>query len=107
MSNHFVQLVIDGGELHTAFVCTAPGDAVCRRRPSDFDDVQRESWAAAEATKAGYPCWAEDWVEAVGLPDAIAARPDGVLASVPVSIRYDEGVHITPESSNSEGSDRG
>lgn len=96
MSDHFVQLTIQSGELHPAFVCTAPGDAACRRRPDDFEDGARESWSAEEATKAGYPCWAVEWVEAVGLPDAIFAHPDGVLVSVPVEIRYSEGVEVIP-----------
>jgi hypothetical protein len=105
---HFVQLTIQGGELHPAFVCTAPGDAVCRRRPSDFEDGARESWSAEEATEAGYPCWAVDWVEAVGIPDAIFAHPDGVLASIPVNIRYSEGVEVTPVPFTTEQeSDRG
>lgn len=96
MSDHFVQLTIQSGELHPAFVCTAPGDAACRRRPDDFEDGARESWSAEEATKAGYPCWAVEWVEAVGLPDAIFTHPDGVLVSVPVEIRYSEGVEVIP-----------
>lgn len=83
--HHHVQLVIEHGELRRKFVCTAPEDAPCRRRPENF-----------EATKAGYPCWAVDWVEAVGIEDAILAFPDQVLASVPVEIRYSEGVEITP-----------
>lgn len=96
MSDHFVQLTIQSGGLHPAFVCTTPVDAACRRRPDDFEDGARESWSAEEATKAGYPCWAVEWVEAVGLPDAIFAHPDGVLVSVPVEIRYSEGVEVTP-----------
>ena len=46
MSDHFVQLTIQSGELHPAFVCTAPGDAACRRSPDDFEDGARESWSA-------------------------------------------------------------
>lgn len=96
-SYHSIQLVIEDGELHRRFVCTAPGDASCRRRPEDFEDG-RESWTAEEATRAGFPCWAVDWVEAVGIEDALYMDGESgtVLASVPVSIAYDEGVEVTP-----------
>ena len=77
-SYHYVQLTVDCGELHRSFVCTAPADAPCRRDDPDGD------------------CWAETWVDAVGIEDAIGARQDTVLASVPVDIEYDEGVWITP-----------
>lgn len=93
--HHYVQLIVESGELHRAFVCTAPEDADCRRRPEGFEERMRESWTAEEATKSGYPCWAKDWVEAVGIEDAIYASPEGVLASVPVQISYSEGVEIT------------
>lgn len=97
-ATHFVELTIEGGELHRAFRCAAPEDASCRRRPKDHED--RESWPAEEATEPGFPCWATEWVAAVGIEDAIHAYPDQVLASVPVTISYAEGVDITPTSSD-------
>lgn len=93
-NHHHVELKIEGGELHRGFTCTAPEDASCRRRPKDHD--QRESWTAEEATEMGFPCWAADWVSAVGIEDAIIGYPDRVLASVPVTISYEEGVSIEP-----------
>lgn len=95
-TNHHVQLVIESGELHPRFVCTAPEDADCRRCPEDFDRRNQESWSSAEATKNGYPCWAVDWIDVVGIEDAIICPADQVLASVPVTISYDEGVEIMP-----------
>lgn len=90
--HHYVQLVVEGGGLMHRFVCTAPDDAACRRRPDDFEDGARESWTAEEAVNTGYPCWAADWVDAIGVDDAVLITPEGVLASVPVDIHYDEGV---------------
>lgn len=93
-NHHHVELKIEGGELHTGFTCTAPADAPCRRRPDDHD--KRESWSAEEATETGFRCWAVEWVEAVGIEDAIIGYPDAVLASVPVKISFEEGVGIEP-----------
>ncbi|MFJ4038223.1 hypothetical protein ACIPVB_09050 [Microbacterium sp. NPDC090007] len=99
-SYHHVQLKIEGGELHRGFVCTAPEDAICRRRPAGFEEGLMESWTAEQATETGWPCWAVEWVEAAGIEDAILGQEDGVLASVPVAISYDEGVSITPVSTH-------
>lgn len=93
---HHVELKIDGGELHRGFVCTAPEDAVCRRRPENYEQGIDESWTAEQATQPGWPCWAQEWVEAVGIEDAIRGEDDLVLASVPVVVSYDEGVVIRP-----------
>lgn len=91
---HHVELKIEGGELHHGFTCTAPEDAPCRRRPKDHE--QRESWTRDESTEIGFPCWAVDGVNAVGIEDAIIGSPDQVLARVPVTISYEEGVSIEP-----------
>ena len=91
---HHVELKIEGGELHHGFTCTAPEDAPCRRRPKDHE--QRESWTRDEATETGFPCWAVDWVDAVGIEGAIIGYPDRVLARVPVTISYEECVSIEP-----------
>lgn len=91
---HHVELKIEGGELHHGFTCTAPEDAPCRRRPKDHE--QRESWTRDESTETGFPCWAVDWVNAVGIEDAIIGYPDRVLARVPVTISYEECVSIEP-----------
>lgn len=93
---HHVNLIIDQGELHRSFTCTAPEDAPCRRRPPEPEE--RESWTAEGATVPGAQCWAVEWVEAVGIEDALSGYPDRVLASVPVTISYDEGVEIEPVS---------
>lgn len=93
-NHHHVELKIEGGELHRGFTCTAPEDASCRRRPKDHE--QRESWTRDQATETGFPCWAAEWVNAVGIEDAIIGYPDQVLASVPVAISYEEGVSIDP-----------
>ncbi|GAB2519643.1 hypothetical protein FB385_2669 [Paramicrobacterium agarici] len=89
-TSHYVELVIEGGELHRRFRCTAPADAWCRRRPPEPD---AERWTHEEATEPGHECWAVEWVELAGIEDAITGA-DQVLASVPVSIVYDEGVAI-------------
>lgn len=94
--HHHVELKIEGGELHRGFTCSAPEDAPCRRRPPEPEE--RESWTAEEATVPGAQCWAVEWVEAVGIEDALRGYPDRVLASVPVSISYDDGVEIEPVS---------
>ena len=92
---HHVELKLEGGELHRGFTCTAPANASCRRRPKDAD--QRESWTSEEATEPGHQCWAVEWVEAVGIEDAIiGAVDDQVLASVPVTISFEEGVGVEP-----------
>lgn len=92
---HHVNLTIEQGELHRSFTCTAPEDAPCRRRPPEPEE--RESWTAEEATVPGAQCWAVDWVEAVGIRDAIISTVDDqVLASVPVEISFEEGVGIEP-----------
>lgn len=93
---HHVQLMIESGELHRSFVCTAPDDADCRRRPPGIEETGQESWTREQATVPGYPCWAREWVEAVGIEDAIIGATDQVLASVPVRISYAEGVEIEP-----------
>ncbi|MGQ7313395.1 hypothetical protein ACUOFU_16940 [Microbacterium arabinogalactanolyticum] len=95
-NHHYVQLVIEGGELHRKFVCTAPADAGCRRRPEDYEERGQETWSAEEATASGYGCWAAEWVEAVGIRDAIIGGADEVLASVPVTISFSDGVEIEP-----------
>lgn len=92
---HHVNLTIEQGELHRSLTCTAPEDAPCRRRPPEPE--ARESWTAEEATVPGGACWAVEWVEAVGIRDAIIATVDDqVLASVPVEISFEEGVGIAP-----------
>ena len=97
---HHVELKLEGGELHRGFTCTAPEDAFCRRRPSVPD---LESWTADEATDPGHPCWAVEWVTAVGIEDAIIGTVDDqVLASVPVTITFEEGVGIEPIAVSSE-----
>lgn len=93
--HHFVELVINAGELHPNFRCAAPEDAPCRRRPPG-DRYDAEFFTYEEATELGYQCWAVEWVEAVGIEDAIIGS-DGVLSSVPVGINYREGVEITVE----------
>ena len=93
--HHHVNLSIEQGELRRTFTCTAPEDAPCRRRPPEPEE--RESWTAEEATVPGADCWAVEWVEAVGVRDAIIATvEDRVLASVPVEISFEEGVGIEP-----------
>ena len=99
-NDHHVELKLEGGELHRGFTCTAPEDAFCRRRPSVPD---LESWTADEATDPGHPCWAVEWVTAVGIEDAIIGTVDDqVLASVPVTITFEEGVGIEPIAVSSE-----
>lgn len=92
---HHVNLTIEQGELHRTFTCTAPEDAPCRRRPPELEE--RESWTAEEATVPGADCWAVEWIEAVGIRDAIISTVDDqVLASVPVDLSFEEGVGIAP-----------
>ncbi|MFJ2535879.1 hypothetical protein [Microbacterium maritypicum] len=92
---HHVNLTIEQGELHRSFTCTAPEDAPCRRRPPEPEE--RESWTAEEATVPGADCWAVEWVQAVGIRDAIIATcEDRVLASIPVELSFEEGVGIAP-----------
>lgn len=102
MAEHFVRLVVEGGELHPSFVCVAPEDADCRRRPRNAEGGEApETWTADQATEPGFDCWAVEWVDAVGLPDAMFSAVDGVLAAVPVSITYCEGVQFVAESGGS------
>jgi hypothetical protein len=103
---HHVNLTIEQGELRSSFTCTAPEDADCRRRPPNIEETGQESWTNEQATVPGYPCWAREWVEAVGVEDAIIGGVDQVLASVPVSISYAEGVEITPVTDRENGSER-
>ncbi len=91
---HYVQLTVESGELHRAFVCTAPADANCRRRPANWEDM--ESWSPSESDESGFPCWAVEFVNEAGIEDAVYAHPDGVLASFLVSIPYADGVEVTP-----------
>lgn len=88
---HFIDLVIEDSYVRHEFRCTATQDAPCRRRPPDADG--RESWTAEEATETGHPCWAADWVDAVGFDDAVHGT-DGTLGSVPVTVGYEEGVEV-------------
>lgn len=95
MSNyHFIDSVIDGGELRHRFRCTAPEGAWCRRRPPGYDH-DRESWTSDEATEPGHECWAVEWVQAAGVEDGVIGD-DCTLASVAVNVSYDEAVWIAP-----------
>ncbi|MGO2188223.1 MAG: hypothetical protein ACTH4Y_08255 [Microbacterium gubbeenense] len=96
-THHYVELTVQGSELHPRFRCDAPEDAFCRRRPPRHAETGQESWTEEEAEVPGHDCWAEEWIAAVGIDDALRMdAADGVLASVPVDIRYDEGVEATP-----------
>lgn len=92
---HHVNLTIEQSELHRTFTCTAPEDAPCRRRPPEPYD--HESYSTSEATEPGHECWAVEWVESVGIRDALIAKGhDRVLASIPVEISFEDGVGFDP-----------
>lgn len=83
MSDHAIQVVAEGGELVLRLVCTAPVGAPCRRRsPEGYGSKDDD-------------CWAEEWASEAGW-ESVFAMEDGVWASVPVGISYDDGVDVTP-----------
>lgn len=95
---HFLNLVVEDGEPRVTFTCTATPDALCRRRPPNEDEL--DGWTDEQATEPGHPCWAADWYDHWGL-EAITGS-DGTLASVPVHIWYEEGVHFEPKTPQDE-----
>lgn len=89
MREHYLQIVSYEGEAPSLrFVCTAPPDAPCRRRPDD----DRESWDSDDPDlTSGHKCWVSEWVEDDW--DNLQVEVPGVLASIPVEAKYiyDEG----------------
>lgn len=102
MREHYLQIVSDEGEAPSLrFVCTAPPDAPCRRRPDD----DRESWDSDDPDlTSGHECWVSEWVEADW--DSLQVDVPGVLASIPVEAKYvyDEGpsLEVINEPTNAE-----
>ena len=91
--HHHLTLTVEHGELRRGFTCSAPPDALCRRRPVD---EYAEFWTAEEATEPGHQCWATEWIDQIGIDYGLLVTGGGVLASVPVTIAYDHGVRATP-----------
>jgi hypothetical protein len=91
---HAIELYAENGEIRPRLVCTAAPDAPCRKRPT----VERDSWNDEDPDLTpGHPCWAIEWVEAAGFEDGVAwGSRDGVIASIPVRVSYDEGVYLDP-----------
>lgn len=89
---HFIELYADRGEIAPRLVCTATPGAPCRKRPA----VERESWSADDPDLTpGHPCWAIEWIEAVGFADGVTWTPsDDVIVSVPVGVSYEESVAL-------------
>lgn len=96
---HELVLETDGnGELRVGFKCNAPADTGCRRRPKDPGLADWDS--ETEMDEGGHECWAEEWISAVGIEDAIRVvgpvGSDGTLARVPIEISYEDGVLVSP-----------
>lgn len=93
MSTHAIEVVSEYGELSLRLICHAAKGALCRMRPADLDV---EEWSTDyEGDLIDTECWAVEYVAAAGFEDAIRTRETGVLASVPISVGYDECVLIS------------
>lgn len=91
---HAIEIETRDGELGLRLRCNAPEGAVCRMRPPE--ENERESWSVDDDDLIPGDCWAVDWVDSVGIEDAVHVRGENrTLASVPVNVNYDEGVHVT------------
>jgi len=94
MSEHVIQVVAEFGELNMKFVCNAVAGSPCKRRPANQDldewphDYEGEMIENAE-------CWAAEWVSAGGW-ESIMPDVDGIYASIPVTVDYDDGVIVRP-----------
>jgi len=94
MSEHAIELVSVHGELSPRLVCHAAKGAPCRMRPADLDV---EEWSIPyEGDMVDTDCWAVEWQSAAGFVDGIRAEVNGVWATIPVVIGYDEGVLVSP-----------
>jgi hypothetical protein len=91
MSVHKLEVVAEGGELRFELRCTATAGADCRMRPTD----DRESWSVGDPGLVPGECWAVDYIAAGTFEEFAQVNPEGVIASLPVSVEYDEAVAIT------------
>lgn len=89
--SHYLQI---GEDLEVTFHCDNPPNAPCRRRPPKWVEDEGDSYTDEEATEPGHKCWAVDWVEAIGMDDAIVAST--VLGRIPVSLSFEDGVVLEP-----------
>jgi len=104
MSIHKLEIVADRGELRLELRCTAAKGADCRMRPTD----DRESWNVGDPGLVEGDCWAVDYIVAGGFEDSVFMQQEGVIASIPVTVAYDEAVVLAialPESERLEGLD--
>ena len=88
--DHYLQVVsYDGSDPSLRLMCTAPPDAMCRRRPVD---PYLESWTDEDENEmtTGHECWAVEWIEEDGW-ESVATETDGILFSIGVQVYYDEG----------------
>lgn len=92
MSEHVVEVVAEFGELNLRFVCNAVAGSPCRRRPAEKDWNEWPENYQGEMVDSD--CWAAEWVSECGW-ESIMPNKDGVYASIPVSISYDDGVVVT------------
>lgn len=81
MSGHMIDVHMEDGSPSVSIRCLMPPDAPCRRRPSDY---------------ANHVCWAVEWVDLAGQECINVDSHHGLLASVPVTLVYDEGPVVTP-----------
>lgn len=94
MSGHMLDVHMEYGSPSVSLRCLMPPDAPCRRRPPDYEN--RESWSLDESTETGHVCWAVEWIDLAGQECISVDSHHGLLASVPVTLVYDEGPVVTP-----------
>lgn len=95
MSEHALEVVSESdGELSLRLVCHAAKGAPCRMRPADLDI---EEWSSSyEGDMIDSDCWAVEWQSAAGFEDGVRSEIEGVYASIPVEVGYEEGVSLRP-----------
>ncbi|WP_182050470.1 hypothetical protein [Changpingibacter yushuensis] len=94
--SHFLDVFSSLGYPCVAFICDEPTDAPCRTRPLSG---HLDEWDESEPMDGGgHPCWAEEWVNDIGIEDALRLpRMEEPLARIPISITYDGCVDARPE----------
>lgn len=93
MAGHYIELLVEDGEVSVQFTCTHKRGAECHKQNPNPD---AEVWYPGDPDLIDTDeCWTESWWEGAGT-DALRVTTDGVIARVPVDISYDEGIEATP-----------
>jgi hypothetical protein len=97
MIDHRIEVFSHSRELSLRLVCYAPAEANCKKRPADTSvSFWDGDWEDADQGEFVYTdkCWAIEYEEDGGW-ESLFTVTDGVWASVPVSVAYNDGVEVT------------